>query len=504
MKVDNKKSFLVYTAILVSSLVLINLISRNVFKRFDLTDTQMYSLSSSSKSVISKIDDLMTIKVYFSKDLPGNYANNRRYLQDILEEYVAYSKGNLRFEFMDPSSDENMQLTAQQSGIQPVQLQVIENDKVEVKRVYMGLSILYQDNKEIIPVIQNTYGLEYNITTKIKKLVDTEKQTIAIASSSLQTPQNESVTPIFRERYALKTIKLEETIDSSISTLIINGLEDSLNSNEYQNLKNYIDNGGNLLMGQGRVSVDIQTQQAKPINSNIFSLLEEYGVNIEENLVLDKACGKVNVQQNMGIFRMAVPMDYPFIPVIKNFNSNEIIVSGIEQHQVLFPSEIRIDTLVSSYTTLFPLLTSSNRSTTMSGAYNLNPDPKANPFFSKLNESGKIIAVRSEINNPANDLPNNIILISDSKFISDNGSGGIAENHIFLLNAIDYLMGDSELISLRSREITTRPLQELENSTKSTWKWINMIVPSIIILSFGFLRLRREKNRSKQLENIYA
>ena len=65
-------------------------------------------------------------------------------------------------------------------------------------------------------------------------------------------------------------------------------------------------------------------------------------------------------------------------------------------------------------------------------------------------------------------------------------------------------MGDSELISLRSREITTRPLQELENSTKSTWKWINMIVPSIIILSFGFLRLRREKNRSKQLENIYA
>ena len=155
---------------------------------------------------------------------------------------------------MDPSSDENMQLTAQQSGIQPVQLQVIENDKVEVKRVYMGLSILYQDNKEIIPVIQNTYGLEYNITTKIKKLVDTEKQTIAIASSSLQPPQNESVTPIFRERYALKTIKLEETIDSSISTLIINGLEDSLNSSEYQNLKNYIDNGGNLLIGQGRVS----------------------------------------------------------------------------------------------------------------------------------------------------------------------------------------------------------------------------------------------------------
>ena len=70
MKVDNKKSFLVYTFILVASLVFLNLISRNIFKRFDLTDTQMYSLSSSSQSVISKIDDLMTIKVYFSNDLP--------------------------------------------------------------------------------------------------------------------------------------------------------------------------------------------------------------------------------------------------------------------------------------------------------------------------------------------------------------------------------------------------------------------------------------------------
>ena len=504
MKVDNKKSFLVYTAILVASLVFLNLISRNIFIRFDLTDTKMYSLSSSSQSVISKIDDLMTIKVYFSNDLPGNYANNRRYLQDILEEYIAYSKGNLRFEFIDPSSNEEMQLAAQQAGIQPVQLQVIENDKIEVKQVYMGLSILYQDNSEIIPVIQNTSGLEYSITTKIKKLVNTDKQTIAIASSSLQAPQNELVTPILRERYNLQTIKLEDIIDPSISALLINGLEDSLSIDEYQNLKNYIDNGGNLLIGQSRISVDIQTQQAKPIESNIFSLLEQYGINIKENLVLDKTCGQVNVQQNMGIFRMAVPMDYPLIPIIKNFNKNEVIVSGIERHQVLFPSEITIDSMVSSNTVLFPLLLSSDRSSTMSGPYNLNPDSKANPYFSLLNESGKIVAVRSEINNPSNDLRSNIILISDSKFISDDGSGGVTENHIFLLNSIDYLLGDQELISLRSREITSRPLQELENDAKSRWKWINMIVPSIIILSFGFLRFRREKNRSKQLQDIYA
>ena len=71
------------------------------------------------------------------------------------------------------------------------------------------------------------------------------------------------------------------------------------------------------------------------------------------------------------------------------------------------------------------------------------------------------------------------------------------------MNAIDYLIGDRELISLRSREITSRPLIELKDSQKSTWKWINIILPSILILLFGFLRLRHENSRTKILREIY-
>ena len=99
----------------------------------------MFSLSTSSKSVIKEIDDLLTMKVYFSDDLPGEYANNRRYLQDILEEYAAISKGNIKFEF---APQDKLEEEAQKSGIMPLQLQVIENDKVEVKRVLMGMAIV--------------------------------------------------------------------------------------------------------------------------------------------------------------------------------------------------------------------------------------------------------------------------------------------------------------------------------------------------------------------------
>ena len=180
MNLNNKKSTLIFSAVILTAVIFVNLIGRNWFLRFDLTDNKMYSLSSSSKSVVQKIDDLFTIKVYFSADLPAQYSNNKRYLQDILEEYTAYSSGNLRFEFYSPENEEQIAEDAQKYGIQPVQLQVIENDKVEIKKVYMGLVLLYEDKREVIPVIQTSTGLEYDITTKIKSMVQNQKSTIGI------------------------------------------------------------------------------------------------------------------------------------------------------------------------------------------------------------------------------------------------------------------------------------------------------------------------------------
>ena len=89
MLVKNKKSLTIYLTVLAAILLLLNLISRNWYKRFDLTDNKMYSLSNSSEDIVDKIDDLLTMKVYFSDDLPGELSNTKRYLQDLLEEYEA-------------------------------------------------------------------------------------------------------------------------------------------------------------------------------------------------------------------------------------------------------------------------------------------------------------------------------------------------------------------------------------------------------------------------------
>ena len=486
-------------------LIILNLISRNWFERLDFTKEKMYTLSESSKSVIAKIDDLMTMKVYFSGNLPGQYGNNRRFLQDILEEYAAFSKGNIRFQFFKPGEKEELEQEAQQAGIQPVQLQVIENDKMEVKRVFMGLAIIYQDEKEVIPVIQTTTGLEYDITTKIKRLVETNKPVLAIAKAEGQETENRNISSLLQQRYTVRNIDLQYTIENNIELILVNGLEDSLQENERKNLEIFLNQGGNILLAQSRIKSSLQTQQASEISSDIFDIVDSYGLSLQTNLVLDKTCGRVNVQQNMGPFRMAVPMSYPLLPVVRDFNKEEVLVSGLEQVQLFFASEIRTDSIPQDGSVnVSPLMFSSNNSSLMSGYFNLHPDPKTNPAMLNLNQPKKLLSARSERSSSESGLLSQMILVSDSRFLADDGGGASPENHIFVMNAVDFLLGDRELIALRSREITNRPLAEIEDSAKVWWKWFNIVLPTVLVVGFGFFRMRRSKARSRMLEDIYG
>ena len=127
----NKQSLLLYAAIFSVIIILINLIAFNRPLRIDLTDNKVFTLSKSTKSVLSDIDDVLLVTVYFSENLPGTLSNTSRFVQDILEEYKAHSNGMIKFEFKNPDDDESTQKDAQMLGIQPVQVNVWENDRRE-------------------------------------------------------------------------------------------------------------------------------------------------------------------------------------------------------------------------------------------------------------------------------------------------------------------------------------------------------------------------------------
>ena len=461
----------------------------------------MYSLSSSSENVVAKIEDLLTMKVYFSEDLPNELGNTKRYLQDLLEEYAARSNDNLRFYFTVPESSEDLENEARKDGIQPVQMQVIENDKLEIKRVYLGIALFYEDKKEIIPVIQTTTGLEYLITTKIKTLVDTEKKTVGLVNLDPNTKiETQNLTAQLSQHYIVRDIDITTQANDLIDVLLVNGATDTLDSLIASNLETFLDSGRGVLFAQSGVSTDIQLQQANVIQSDVFDFLKSYGLILKNNLVMDQSCGRVQVQQQMGFFRMNVPMEYPFLPIIQSFNENELVVNGLEQVHLFFPSEIQVDTVFSDkVVNVIDLFSSSNNSGIMAGRFTLNPDPKNNPYLRNLDQSGKILCAASKLTSGGE-----LLLVSDSRFLADDGGMSIPVNMVFLMNAVDYLSGDKELISLRSREVTDRPLMKLEDDSRKRWKWANILLPSIIIVGLGFIRIRQGNKRADILKQIYG
>ena len=166
--------FLVYFVIV----VLVNIAGTTLFFRLDLSANKLYSISEASKKVVSTLNEPLTIKVFFTRNLPAPHNNTERYLHDLLEEYAIHANRNFNYSFHDVSveegelseeSQENQKL-ANNYGIHPVQIQAIEKDEVKFQRAYMGLVVIHGDLIERIPTIATTEGLEYKLTTAFQKL----------------------------------------------------------------------------------------------------------------------------------------------------------------------------------------------------------------------------------------------------------------------------------------------------------------------------------------------
>lgn len=159
------------TLLFIIFLVLLNLVGQRSFLRLDLTAQKVYSLSESSKELISALEDPLSVRVYFSKNLPSPYNNVESYLHDLLIEYKGQAKNNrFVFEFVDMETNEARD-QAMEWGLQNVQIQEVKDTEVGLKSAWMGLVILYGENAEILDGLTSTDGLEYRLTTTISRMI---------------------------------------------------------------------------------------------------------------------------------------------------------------------------------------------------------------------------------------------------------------------------------------------------------------------------------------------
>jgi len=548
IKKINRQSSLINLAIFIVAIVILNLISLNLFFRLDFSKGKIYSLSPASKVALRQLDDRMLVEAFFTReaDLPPHLANLRRYTRDLLEEYRSYSRGRFRFEFID---DSRLREEAQNRGVPPVNVQVREHDRFEARQAFLGLVFHYDGRTEVIPLVQETRGLEYEITKVINKITAAGMQRVAFFS--LEPEQNvdprmrmfmqqqdrfQHAREAIRQHYQLVQVTLDEEIPADINTLVFTGAVDSLSVVQLFNIDQFIMSGRSVLFFQDRIDADLQSQQARPIESNIFSMLSHYGVNIRNNLLMDASSGNVTVPQRHVIFTINTQMQYPFFIVANEVNRRHSLVSQLSNLQYLFVSEID-DTNIPSDVHFTRLVMTSNQTGVAQGPhFNLGTHQFQDTriWMNRMTERNRVITGLFEgrftsyfadtgFNMLENFIPEThvgqIMIVPNMDFINSQVTGQNQNNLNLLMNAVDYLSNNEALITLRSREVINKPikierlirteglepaeLMQKIDRTRTFVRFTNILLPGLVIILYGLIRYKLEINRRKRIKEIY-
>jgi len=502
--------------LVVAVLLALNLISVYLFSRLDLTEGKVFSLSQSSKNVVRNLNDRLIVKMYFTKDLPPPYNGYARYLKDQLEEYQAYAGGKLKLEMIDPS-DEGKEMEAQRYGIPPLQVNAMENDKIEIKKVYMGLALLFEDQKEVIPVIQNVSGLEYELTSAIKRLSTRFLPTIGFLAGQDEPGINSELSSLnqaLSRQYQVRRIDLEEgkTIPSDVNVLIVMGPKKKFSEWGKYALDQFLMRGGKLAFLLNQIEVDLQQGVAEKQDLGLDELLHNYGVKINDDLVIDLQCNRVGITQRQEGFVYQNVVNYPYFPVASNFDKNNLIVKDLGTVSFYFASSLNTSPTLSPNIRFIPIVWSSKNSGAIVSPFDVNPYKK----FAKedFNKSGLVLAatlqgsfksffsdkerppIESGVNTPESTLssspPTRLVVVGDADLVTDQNISG-TDNLAFFLNMVDWLSQDEALIAIRSKQVTSRPLREISSGAKQMVKYGNTFGLPFLVIVFGVVRWQIRK-----------
>jgi gliding-associated putative ABC transporter substrate-binding component GldG len=538
---SRRQQAIVRALLLFGILVLINVISINIFFRIDLTGNKIYTLSSASKKLVSNLDDKLVVKAYFTDNLPSPYNNTRRYLKEILDDYKNYSNGNFQYEIISPSDEQELERDAQKFGIQPVQVQTFKDDRAEAMKAYMGIVFLYGGKQETLPFIGNTQNLEYEITGVIKRMTEKELKKVGVLTGAdiPGVDKMGTANQLISKYYSFTNVDAlkNNPIPSDIAVLIVNTpkpqQQQQMMMQQQQApaqipeilkfaIDQYIMNGGKVifLLNKVMIASQQQFQFAQSTNIGIEDMLESYGIKVNNNIVRDKECAYISVPVQQGPLQFYTQIPFPYYPKIVNINQDLPAFSGIGQVFLSFTSSIDTTTAGPKGLKVVPLLTTSEKSgedkelAVIQATGKMPPDsmfrlknlPVGAVYTGVYNSfyNGKPVpadTVQGSLAAPtqikAQSPETKVIVIGNGDFAMDEFRGP-AENIIFLSNMIDYLTDDVGLSEIKMKDANPKPLKsDVEESSKKIVKYGIMVLPPAIVLLYGIFRWRKRKTAKK-------
>lgn len=489
--------------------IAINTLSNQIFysARMDLTQDNLYTLNQGTYEVIKSIDEPITIRLFFSDKLSRDIPPLREYgqrVRELIEEYVVSSKGKIILERVDPEPFTDNEDLAMVFGLQGRTLSQAG------EKFYFGLVASNStDDVSVIPYFDQSREsyLEYDLSRIIADLANPKKKKIGLVTflpiggglAYEDAPSSEYVPPwvIYNrlsESFEITNLgKSFNSISEDIDILMIVHPKNLDDATQYA-----IDQF--ILSGKGTVffldpysevernALPIEKRRTYIPSSSLNSLFEKYGFYLEPGMIVgDRVYGRqvtIGRPPNLRVTTYVL-----WLALNKQLiNPKDSVTNELEK--ILTNSSGAIALSEESELTLEPLITSS-RDSMLIERYKVQFRPDPTLLLSEFVSSGKFFNLAARItgninsvykdsdneNQDANHLDSgqaNMIIFADTDILADqtwNQSqdnfgrevfNPIADNGSLIINAIESLSGKGELISLRSRGVSSRPFEEVE------------------------------------------
>lgn len=554
-KQKNLKQLLIVVAIL----VIANFAGSYLFKRFDLTRDRRYTLSPTSLKIIEDVKEPLYIDVFLDGDFPGEFKRLQNETRQLLEEFQAYNP-NIIFQFVNPLADEKQREQTMrqfyQRGLTPISVTVDDKGKQSQEMVYPWAIATYGTKSTKIPLLKNMMGastaekvvssvqhLEYAVADALNKITKNKQKKVAVikGNGELHDLLMADFLKQVRESYYIGPVTLDSVASNAAGTLkhlqgydlaIIAKPTEKFTEEEKEVLDQYIVKGGKALWLVDAVQIEMDSLYnqngstlAIPRDLNLNDMFFKYGFRINPDLVKDEmatpiklATGQQGSQtQYQEYFWKFAPYVYPESqnPIVKNMSGIrfdfaspiDTLKNGIRKtillrssqysRKVGTPTEIKLDmvaekTSPKDYTGKGRMPVSVLLEGQFRSMYENRVLPFANKDYKVTGKAGKMIVV-SDGDIIKNQLDQNY---QPMELGYDKWTNNLYDNKGFLMNCVNYLLDDTGLINIRSKDVEL-PLLDKQKvyDNYNMMQFITVGLPLIILGVFGllFTYLRKKK-----------
>jgi ABC-type uncharacterized transport system involved in gliding motility auxiliary subunit/ABC-type transport system involved in multi-copper enzyme maturation permease subunit len=479
--------------LLAATLVVINLLGSYIRGRLDLTPGHAYTLSPATEQIVHDLDDIVTIKLFASKELPTEAALLKRDVDDLLHDLKAAGGGKVRIVQRDPAENDAGRRDAQSLGIQPVQFNVIGQSELQVKEGYLGIAIQHADGNDVIPFVSQTEDLEYRLASSIRSLTRTKKPVVGLVNEVKQPEAGlQALQEQLTKGYEVRGISLGDTgqVAGDITVLVLAGNPDSLPAAQLSRLNRFFDRGGSALVLASGMELSPQLPMAMPKPVGWNPALQRFGISIGSDMVYDLQANEIVPVPSQGGRILRV---YPFF--VRGGSTGKSVINK-EIGEAVFTWASSIDTTGAATRTITPLFTTSRAGGSSTGETMIDP----NRDFPQTDLKVRLLAVQGEARKAANDRTSagRVVVIGDATFASDRSARGAPENVALAVNAVDWLAQDEALIAIRAKDRRPPQLIFSSNLAREGVKYVNVIGVPLLVAAAGLIRLARRRRKTRE------